>query len=235
MFSGPSHGDSASLPGSSRVHSTWTRAWHVAGTHRKCHLLPLPAAALGGQFPHLIHEEAKPQRLKPGVVLPAGLSHRKCHTKCPGRPPRPPAAAGSGFAPRPVGQLACGAALAAMGGHVAHFSGWECGSETSPGSGPFLSNCRCHPSQLPRERPSGPQDTEAWDIQAARTLGDQGLSLLVRLRETEPGKGCEPLRMQDLGAEWAPSSGPSLPNSAAPAASLQCSARMLGCSPRPAP
>lgn len=90
MFSGPSHGDSASLPGSSRVHSTWTRAWHVAGTHRKCHLLPLPAAALGGQFPHLIHEEAKPQRLKPGVMLPAGLSHRKCHTKCPGRPPPPP-------------------------------------------------------------------------------------------------------------------------------------------------
>lgn len=90
MFSGPSHGDSASLPGSSRVHSTWTRAWHVAGTHRKCHLLPLPAAALGGQFPHLIHEEAKPQRLKPGVMLPAGLSHRKCHTKCPGRPPPAP-------------------------------------------------------------------------------------------------------------------------------------------------
>lgn len=78
-----------------------------------------------------------------------------------------------------------GAVSGEMGGHVAHFSGWEHGRETAPGGGlvpaPFLTNYRCHPvPPHTGELTSGPEDKESQDTQAARTLGDQGLSLLIQ-------------------------------------------------------
>jgi len=120
---------------------------------------------------------------------------------------------GPSFTCNPVSWLAYGAGSGEVRGHAAMSqSGTEGGEHAwlRPRPCPFPHHGPCHPTpSAAGELTSGPEDTEAYNIQAERTCGDQGLGLLVKLwGKWRPRKGLTCPRTQNtLVQSLAPSPG----------------------------
>ena len=155
--------------------------------------------------------------MAPGRAVSPEASHGSLVAGRPPPPPPPPhprADPGPSFTPNPVSSPAYWSSLGEVQGHtVISQSGAEGGDHTwlRPCPCPFPHHRPCNPTPShARELTSGPEDTGSYDIQAERTLGDQGLSLLIRLLgKWRPSKGGDlPEDIEHTGCRiWLPAHG----------------------------